>query len=120
MKICVTASSEGLGAPMDSRFARAPFMIVVDSETGDAETLANEAASAGHGAGIQAAQTVARMGAEVLLTAHCGPKAFEVLDAAGIKVFSIGSGTVEEAVACWKAGTLAQLETSDSDAGWSG
>lgn len=119
MKICVTASSQGLGAPMDSRFARAPFMIVIDSETGDAETMVNEAASAGHGAGIQAAQTVARMGAEVLLTAHCGPKAFEVLDAADVRVFGIGSGTVEEAVDAWKAGKLVQLETSDSDGGWS-
>lgn len=120
MKICVTASSEGLNAPMDSRFARAPFMVVIDSETGDAETIDNTAASAGHGAGIQAAQTVTRMGAEVLLTAHCGPKAFEVLAAANVKVFGFGGGTVSEAVDAWKAGQLAQLETADSDAGWVG
>jgi predicted Fe-Mo cluster-binding NifX family protein len=120
MKICITASSKGSSAAMDSRFARAPFLVVIDSETGEAETHPNEAASAGHGAGVQAAQTVSRLGAEVLLTAHCGPKAFEVLDAAGVKVFSIGSGTVSEAVEAWKAGTLTQLEGADSDAGWSG
>ncbi len=120
MKICVTAASEGLNGPMDSRFARAPFMTVVDSETGDAETIANAAASAGHGAGTQAAQTVSRLGAGVLLTAHCGPKAFEVLAAAGVKVFGIGGGTVSEAVEAWKAGRLKEMENSDAAAGWAG
>ncbi|RLE31104.1 MAG: dinitrogenase iron-molybdenum cofactor biosynthesis protein [Acidobacteria bacterium] len=120
MKICVTASSEGLNAPMDSRFARAPFMVIVDSETGEAETTANEAVSAGHGAGTQAAQTVSRLGAEILLTAHCGPKAFEVLAAAKVKVFGIGGGTVAEAVDAWKAGKLEEMENSDSSAGWAG
>ncbi len=120
MKICVTASSEGLDAPMDSRFARAPFIVIVDSETGEAETTANEAVSAGHGAGTQAAQTVSRLGAEILLTAHCGPKAFEVLAAAKVKVFGIGGGTVAEAVDAWKAGKLEEMENSDSSAGWAG
>ncbi|MCK5379768.1 MAG: NifB/NifX family molybdenum-iron cluster-binding protein [Acidobacteria bacterium] len=120
MKICVTASSEGLNAPMDSRFARAPFLILIDSETGDAETIANAATTAGHGAGIQAAQTVTRLGAEVLLTAHCGPKAFEVLAAAGVRVFGVSMGTVAEAVDAWKAGKLEQLENSDAAAGWAG
>ncbi len=120
MKICVTASSEGLDAPMDSRFARAPFIVIVDSETGEAETTANEAVSAGHGAGTQAAQTVSRLGAEILLTAHCGPKAFEVLAAAKVKVFGIGRGTVAEAVDAWKAGRLEEMKNSDSSAGWAG
>ena len=120
MKICVTAASEGINAPMDARFARAPFMILVDSETGDVQTFANEAVSAGHGAGTQASQTVSQLGAEVLLTAHCGPKAFEVLAAAGVKVFGIGGGTVSEAVAAWKAGKLEQLENCDAAAGWAG
>ncbi len=120
MKICVTASSEGLQAPMDSRFARAPFMVFIDSETGDAETIANAATSAGHGAGTQAAQTVTRLGAEVLLTAHCGPRAFEVLAAAGVKVFGVEGVTVSEAVDAWKAGKLEQLENSDAAAGWAG
>ncbi len=120
MKICVTASSEGLEAPMDSRFARAPFLTVVDGEAGTIETIANPATLAGHGAGIQAAQTVARMGADVVLTAHCGPKAFDVLEAAGVKVFGIEKVTVAEAVEAWKAGDLRQLESSDSDAGWAG
>ncbi len=120
MKICVTASSEGLSAPLDSRFARAPFMVLVDGETGDAETIANAATSAGHGAGIQAAQTVTRLGAEVLLTAHCGPKAFEVLAAAGVKVFGVQGGTVSEAVDAWNTGRLVEMENSNSAAGWAG
>ncbi len=120
MKICVTASGEGLDAAVDSRFARAPFMVVVDEDSGEVESLPNPAVEAGHGAGIQAAQIVSRLGAGVVLTAHCGPKAFDVLDAAGIEVFGAGDGTVAEAVDAWKSGRLERLRSADSQAGWGG
>ena len=44
--------------------------------------------NATQGAGIQAAESVAWLGVETLITGHGGPKAFQVLSAAGIKVFN--------------------------------
>ncbi|MCD4750772.1 MAG: NifB/NifX family molybdenum-iron cluster-binding protein [Thermoanaerobaculales bacterium] len=116
----MTASSEGLNAPVDSRFGRAPFMVFIDSETGEAESRPNLAATAGHGAGTQAAQAVSRGGAEVLLTANCGPKAFELLRAAEVEVFSIVGGTVSEAYEAWKNDSLTRLENANAASGWSG
>ena len=55
-----------------------------------------------------------------MLTAHCGPRAFEVLAAAGVEVFGVEGGTVSEAVDAWKAGKLEQLQNSDAAAGWAG
>ena len=45
--------------------------------------------NAAQGAGIQSAETVVRSGAKVLVSGHCGPKAFRVLAAAGVKVYSM-------------------------------
>jgi predicted Fe-Mo cluster-binding NifX family protein len=51
------------------------------------------------GAGIQAAETVARSGAKVVLTGFVGPKAFMALQAAGIRVGqNLSDLTVRQAV----------------------
>jgi predicted Fe-Mo cluster-binding NifX family protein len=51
------------------------------------------------GAGIQAAETVSRTGAKVVLTGFVGPKAFRALHAAGIKVVqNLEKLTVQDAV----------------------
>jgi predicted Fe-Mo cluster-binding NifX family protein len=118
MKLCITTAGEGLDTAVDNRFGRAPYLVLVDTETMESHTVQNPGAGAGHGAGVQAAQAVARTGATALLTAHCGPKAFEVLKAAGIDVYAGASGTVREVLAAFEAGKLKKLEQADSDAGW--
>jgi len=52
-----------------------------------------------HGAGIQAAELVARAGADVLLSGYVGPKAFQALSGAGITIGqNCDNLTVREAV----------------------
>ncbi len=120
MKFCIPATGEGLEAAVDRRFGRAAHFVVVDTETGQAESFPNEGATAGHGAGVKAAQSVARSGAEAVLAPACGPKAFEVLEAAGIAVYSGAAGTVREAVEAFEKGQLTRLEEADAAAGWAG
>jgi predicted Fe-Mo cluster-binding NifX family protein len=98
MKICVSAVAGSLDAQIESRFGRCPFFIIVDSETMDYETLANTAANAMGGAGIQAAQTIVDRGAHVVLTGNIGPNAYRVLSAARIRMATGVSGTVRHAV----------------------
>ena len=50
------------------------------------------------GAGVQAAQTISQLGAECLITGHCGPRAFQALKAAGIRIFTGAQGTIAEAI----------------------
>jgi len=104
MKICVTATADSLDAQIDPRFGRCAYLIIVDSETMQFEAVPNSAAGATGGAGIQAAQTIANKGVELLLTGNVGPNAFGALSAAGIEIFTGASGTVKEAVEKFKRG----------------
>jgi len=80
MKIAITSRDPGLDGTVDPRFGRASCFVVVDTETGAHETRRNtQNLNAAQGAGIQAAQAVAHMGAEAVLTGHVGPKAFSTL-----------------------------------------
>jgi predicted Fe-Mo cluster-binding NifX family protein len=99
MKIAVTSLEKDLDSKMDPKFGRAAFILIIDTETLEFEALDNsENVNAFKGAGIQAAAMVGNKGAKVLLTGHCGPKAFDTLDAVGIKVVNDVMGTVRAVV----------------------
>lgn len=119
MKIAVTARGKDLEAEVDPRFGRAAYIVVVDTETNEFEALDNSAnVNAFKGAGIQAAGSVCDKGAEVLLTGHCGPKAFSALKAGGVKVANDASGTVREAIRAYKDGKLSVAEGADVGGHW--
>jgi predicted Fe-Mo cluster-binding NifX family protein len=106
VKICVTASGNTLDASVDPRVGRAAYFIIVDSETMAFEAVSNMAAGAMSGAGIQAAQTIASKGANVLITGNVGPNAFQALASAGIKIVVGAYGTVREVIEKYKRGEL--------------
>ena len=119
MKIAVTASGASLDAPLDPRFGRAARFIVVDSATGAFTVHDNtQNLNATQGAGIQTAETVSRLGAEAVITGHCGPKAFRALQAAGIQVVTGATGTVREAVARFQKGELQPSTGADVEGHW--
>ena len=106
MKICISATGNSLDATVDPRFGRASYFIVVDSDTMDFETVVNSAVGAMHGAGIQAAQTIANKGVKVVITGNVGPNAFKALNSAGIKIVVGAYGTVRESLEKYKKGEL--------------
>ncbi|PIE57200.1 MAG: dinitrogenase iron-molybdenum cofactor biosynthesis protein [Desulfobulbus propionicus] len=119
MKVAVTSQGQTLESAVDPRFGRAAYILVVDPETKEFEVLDNASnANAFKGAGIQAATMVADRGAEVLMTGYCGPKAFQTIQAAGIKVVNDVSGTVAEAVAQFKRGDVVYTDSANADAHW--
>ncbi|HNR34045.1 MAG TPA: NifB/NifX family molybdenum-iron cluster-binding protein [Candidatus Hydrogenedentes bacterium] len=119
MIIVVSASGKTLDAQVDPRFGRAAFFIAVDSESGAFQAHDNvQNLSAAQGAGIQSAETVSRLGADVVITGNCGPKAFRTLSAAGIKVIVGGQGTVAEAIEAFKSGTLVPADAPNVEGHW--
>jgi predicted Fe-Mo cluster-binding NifX family protein len=105
MKLCITAAGNSLSAPVDSAFGRAPWFMLIDTESGAAEAAANSSADAAQGAGIAAAQLMTEHNVDAVLTGRLGPKAQAALAAAGIAMHEgLGRCTVSEALEQFHAG----------------
>jgi predicted Fe-Mo cluster-binding NifX family protein len=105
MKVCITAMGADPTSGLDPRFGRAAHLLLIDTESDAVGTL-DDATGATHGAGIEAAQAVIRAGAEAVVTGQIGPRAYDVLSAAGIPVYLAHSPTVAEALADLAEGRL--------------
>jgi len=115
MKICVTSMGDNLDADVDPRFGRCQYFLIIDTDSMNVKPISNESAMASGGAGIQAAQTVAKVDVEAVITGNVGPNAFQTLSAAGVKVFTGAGGTVKEVVEKYKKGELKETEAASVD-----
>jgi len=106
VKVLVSAQAPDIGAPVDPRFGRAPYFVIVDLERDEWVALSNTAATAGQGAGIDAARYAVEQGVEAVLTGAAGPNAFRTLDAAGLAVYAVASGSVEDAIGAFRRSAL--------------
>ena len=88
MKVCISSTGNNLDSPIDPRFGRSPFFLIVDKESGQFQAIENPGAGFGGGAGIAAAQIVAEQKVDAVITGNIGPNAFGVLQNAGIKMFT--------------------------------
>jgi len=120
MRLLITAEGKDLDANVDPRFGRAAYFLVVDMEKGEIVEVVDNGAGreAAQGAGVQAAQTAARLQVEALVTGHCGPKAFNAMSAAGVKVFTGASGTVRQALAQYQENQLTEARGADVRGHW--
>lgn len=119
MKIAFSTSGADLNAPLDSRFGRAAKFLIYDSETATFTVVDNnQNLNAAQGAGIQSAQNVAAAGAQALVSGHCGPKAFRVLAAAGIAIYTSDAPTVAAALELYREGKLKKCEQADVEGHW--
>ncbi len=119
MRVAITSQGTDLDSPVDPRFARAKWFLIVDIETREVETVDNaQNLQAAHGAGPQAAQTVVNSGVGAVITGHCGPRAFRTLQAVGVEVMIGAEGTVAEALEKYENGELRSAEQADVEAHW--
>ena len=120
MKVAITSSAQTLADPVDMHFGRAKYFILADTETGRAVAHDNaQNLHAAQGAGIQSAETVARLGAETVITGSVGPKAYRALREAGIKIALVDAvcpGT--EALRRFKNDELPVLDKPNSEGHW--
>jgi predicted Fe-Mo cluster-binding NifX family protein len=119
MKLAVTSQGATLQSPLDPRFGRAKYFILLDTETGAVTAVDNSVnLNAAQGAGIQAAKKIVELGTDTLITGHVGPKAFSTLQAGKIRIYTGASGTVADAVEQFKAGKLEAASSADVEGHW--
>lgn len=119
MKIAIASMDGTLEGKVDERFGRARRIILYDTETKEHSVIDNGTnLNAAQGAGIQAAQNVVRSGAKAIISGHFGPKAFQVIQMAGLDVYSATNMSVKEAIEGFETGKLAKLAGADVQSHW--
>lgn len=80
-----------------ARGARAPYYLLVDTESGVSEVLVNPASQSERGAGPQAAAFLISRGVDTVVAGDFGPKFRIELESSGIACVEM-TGTVSEVV----------------------
>jgi predicted Fe-Mo cluster-binding NifX family protein len=117
MKLCITSTGKEMESKIDETFGRAPYFLLIDTDTGAMDVIENPAATQGQGAGIAAAQIAADNGADAVLTGYAGQNAFHAFQASGIKLFvgASAQNTINEAFAKFKQGEYSEASAPQEE-----
>jgi len=119
MIIAISSSGNSIESMLDQRFGRCAFFVIHDTETGKVTFQDNsEISNYSGGAGIQAAAKVVDANVQVVITGHCGPKAFRALNASGVKVYTASDCTIEQSIAQYNNNELQSLTSPDVEGHW--
>ena len=94
--VAAVDSNQGLESSISTRFARAPFLAIIDIAGGRVANLniiPNTYASGAHGVGVAIAQWILTIRASVTIGPPLGPNASMVLQQAGVRMVSVRPGT---------------------------
>jgi len=103
---------DNLDSDVDPRFGRCKYFLIIDTDSMNVKSVSNDSMMASGGAGIQAAQMVAKTGAGIVITGNIGPNAFQTLKAAGVKVITGVNGGIKDVVDMFNRGELKKIEVS--------
>jgi len=106
MKITVSSCGIFLDSPIDPRFGRCDYFLIVDTIDMSFEVFDNDGEGLTQGAGIQSAQFVASKGAEVVITGNIGPNAIRALSAVGVEVVLCQTESIKDAIGKYQKGLL--------------
>jgi predicted Fe-Mo cluster-binding NifX family protein len=85
----------GLESKLDSRFGRAGYFLIYDTEKEQIESVTeNMFNNMEHGVGIKVATYAVETGCELIIGAQPGPKAADIIRQANIKTIT-SSGTIK-------------------------
>jgi len=96
LKTAFSTNGHRIQDSIEPAFGRCKNFLVVDSGSGAVQVVPNPGAATAGGAGVQAAETLARLGIDKLVTGSVGPNARPLLEAAGIVIVTGRSGIISE------------------------
>ncbi len=114
MKIAISATGKGIDNDVDVRFGRCPYFLIIEIENEaikNSKAIENTAVQQSHGAGVSAAELVAKENVDAIITDNMGPRAFDVFRQFGIPIFK-SDGKIEEVVRRYINGELSEIKSS--------
>jgi predicted Fe-Mo cluster-binding NifX family protein len=103
MSVCIPSFGPTLDSRVQPIFGRCAYFTFVDPDSMEFESVLNPNASASGEVGALSAQFVIDRGVTAVISAQVGPKAQEVLNAAGVKIMAVEGNTVREAVEAFRS-----------------
>lgn len=104
MKTAFTTNGNSIEYSIEPAFGRCRNFLIVDSDSGEVAVVPNPGADLAGGAGVKAAETLAWLGIDTLITGSLGPNAGPLLHAAGIAVVTGRSGKISAHLAAPQGG----------------
>ena len=98
MRIAFSTNGRDLDSLIDPAFGRCRYFIVVEPVTLSFDVVENPGAEMSSGAGIKAAESLANMDVDKLVTGSVGPNARPILASGGIEVISNLSGSIRDII----------------------
>jgi len=119
VKVAVASQGPDLNSQVASRFGRARYFLIVDTASGESSVRDHAGyLETPHTAGMQAAGAIISLGVGAVITGSIGPKAFATLQAGNVEVYTVASGTVEDAIEKLKAGRLQPTKKASVQEHW--
>ena len=115
MIIAVSSPDGKFNTEFSPRFGRCNFFMLIDTDTREWESKSNPALNARGGAGPQAVQFLSSSGVEAAITGRYGPNAYTTLETAGIRAYVAETGTPEELLDRFLAGTLEEISSATGE-----
>ncbi len=108
-KIAIPVRNGSGSATLDSRFARAPYIAICDTDGNDMEFVQNPI-SVEHGAGPRMVQFLADKGVEALVVVNIGENALKAAKIAGIRVYRADDGAkLQDILAKFNSNELGEI-----------
>jgi predicted Fe-Mo cluster-binding NifX family protein len=115
MRICIpTHGDEGLEAAVAGHWGRAPFLTLVDTDSGEVAVLANAPHAEGH---CHPTGPLESRGVEAVLCSGVGRRAVAALEGAGIRVLLTQAQRVDAAVEALRTGAVRELGVNEACGG---
>ncbi len=96
MIIAIPVDKSVMEANISDHFGRTEFFLIWNSENEESLFINNDAINAPGGAGIKAAQLLVDNNVEAIISPRLGQNAFEVIDAADIKIYESEGSSIRE------------------------
>lgn len=120
MRVAISTQGKDLDAEVDMRFGRASRFLLVDTSSMTFEVFENnQNLNLAQGAGIQTAQNILEHRPDAVITGNCGPKAFQVLQAAGVQVIVGAQGKIRDVVQAHLDGQSTPASGPNVEGHWS-
>ena len=106
MKICISSTGNSIEySTIDTTIHRCTFFLIVDKKTNTQKAIFNTIRESPNEIGAMVGQIVANEGIDAVITIDIGPRAFEIFERYGIKVYQ-AKGKIEDALKQFDQGKL--------------